>query len=200
MAVTSKSEQLKNEKVKIDKFGRILIENAVLINRNFKGEERRHPETKKIVNSKGATNFCVALSEEVADFLMEYRIPKDPARAFNVQVKPAKDRDGNIIEGDPLIFIQVKITYPEAYPDLHPEITQFSSKGREKITKETLHELDRVYINNADVKFRPRPYTMDDGRIGLTAYLTKLNFDILEDDMDTKWGDFPVESPDEDDF
>lgn len=201
MAVTSRSEQLKNEKAHVDKWGNIIIENAVIINKNFKGEERRHPETKKIVNSKGATNFCVALNEEVADFLSEFRLSNDPERSFNVQVRPSKDRDGNIIEGDPLIFIQVKVNYPEAYPNLWPEIKMFSSKKERKMTKEDIHEIDGIYINNADVKIKPRPYTMDDGRIGLSALLKKLNFDIVEDDFDAKWGDFPVESvDDEDDF
>ena len=206
MAVTSKSEQLKNEKVSIDKWGRLFIENAVIINRNFKGEERRHPETKKIVNSKGSMNFCIALNEEVADFLMEYRLPNDPDRTFNVQVRPAKDKDGNIIEGDPLIFIQIKVTYPEAYPKLWPEINMFSSKGQKRLGRTPsdifeLADIDNYYINNADVKFRPRAYTMDDGRIGLSAHLHHFNFDIVEDDMNAKWGEFPVEPVgNEDDF
>lgn len=200
MAITSGDEKLKKEKVHIDNWGNIVIENAVIINKNFKGEERRHPETGKIVNSKGATNFCVALNEEVADFLSEFRLPGDPERALNVQVKPPKDKNGNIIEGDPLIFLQVKVNYPDAYPNLWPEIKMFSSKKDRKMTKEDIHEIDGLFINNADVKFRPRAYTMDNGRIGLSATLKKLNFDIVEDDFDAKWGEFPVETLDEEDF
>ena len=200
MAITSGDEKLKNEKVHIDNWGNIVIENAVIINKNFKGEERRHPETGKIVNSKGSTNFCVALNEEVADFLSEFRLSGDPERALNVQVKPPKDKNGNIIEGDPLIFLQVKVNYPDAYPNLWPEIKMFSSKKDRKMTKEDIHEIDGLFINNADVKFRPRAYTMDNGRIGLSATLKKLNFDIVEDDFDAKWGEFPVETLDEEDF
>ena len=200
MAITSGDEKLKKEKVHIDNWGNIVIENAVIINKNFKGEERRHPETGKIVNSKGATNFCVALNEEVADFLSEFRLSGDPERALNVQVKPPKDKNGNIIEGDPLIFLQVKVNYPDAYPNLWPEIKMFSSKKDRKMTKEDIHEIDGLFINNADVKFRPRAYTMDNGRIGLSATLKKLNFDIVEDDFDAKWGEFPVETLDEEDF
>lgn len=206
MAVTSRDERLKNEKVKFDERQKVLlIENAVIINKNFKGEERRHPETKKIVNSKGAMNFCIALNEEVADFLSDFRLPNDPDRSFNVQVRPAKDKEGNIIEGDRLIYIQIKVTYPEAYPNLWPEINMFSSKGMQRLgktpaQKEELGDIDNIYINNADVKFRARPYTMDDGRIGLSAHLHHFNFDIVEDDMNAKWGNFPVETIDEDDF
>lgn len=200
MAITSGDERLKDEKVHVDKWGNIVIENAVIINKNFKGEERRDKNTGRIVNSKGSTNFCVALNEEVADFLSDFRIIGDPERSLNIQVKPPKDKDGNIIEGDPLIFMQVKVNYPDAYPNLWPEIKMFTSKKMKKMNKEDISEIDGVFINNASVKFKPRAYTMDNGRIGLSATLKKLNFDIVEDDFDAKWGEFPVESPDEEDF
>lgn len=172
----------------VDEKGLIHIENAIIVSKNFKGEEKRDPENpKRIVNTKGNRNFSMLLNEEAADLISNYRLVGEGDKKFKVSVKlPPEDAE----DQTPSIYMSVKVSYKydaDGRPKwFNPVINQYSSKGKTEKTEKNVDSIDDVYIEKASLIFSAYPYDVN-GKTGLSAYLRKMNYKIMEDEMDAKW-------------
>lgn len=79
----------------------VIIDGITDINvrgRNFKGEEKRDPNTGRIVNGEGRRNFLLFLDEEVATELSTY----------GCEIKYTRQRDENDV---PVAYMQINVSY-----------------------------------------------------------------------------------------
>lgn len=136
----------------------LTIKNAKIIFRNFSGKEKGK------FNPEGCRNFCVVLSNEDAEKLLE--------DGWNVKyLKPLEDGD------EPQAFLQVSVAFGN-YP---PSITMVCGDNKILIKEETVGILDRADIELANVRIRPYHWSVG-GKSGIKAYLSKLKVQIWEDD------------------
>jgi hypothetical protein len=150
------------------------IENARILFRNFKGEERRDPKTNKIVNEAGCRNFCVQIEESDAEILK--------SNGWNVKhTKPSDEYDGV------LYYIPVEVRF-DNFP---PSIDMFTKHNRTRLTEDTVELLDPpCVIKSADIIINPSAWEVN-GRTGIKAYCSKAYIVVEEDDWEEKyagWG------------
>ena len=148
------------------------IENARIINRNFRGEERRH--NGKVVNPAGARNFGVVIDDpEMAERLAD--------EGWNVKIRPPKDND----EGSkPLHYIQVKIGFKGYKP---PKIVMITRRGKQTmLDEETIDVLDSADIVSVDLTINPSAWEVD-GKSGIKAYLDVMYVTVEEDHWAEKY-------------
>lgn len=144
----------------------VIIENAQLIFRNFKGREGMY-------NREGDRNFCVILSAERAAQLEEI--------GWNVKyLKPREEGD------EPTPYIQVSVGY-KIRP---PRVSLITSRGKADLGEDEIEAVDYVDIEYADVIFRPYQYSVS-GRSGIKAYLKTLFVKIQEDYLELKYSEVP---------
>ncbi len=144
----------------------VLIENAKLIFRNFKGRESQF-------NREGDRNFCVILEPEMAEHLESI--------GWNVRtLKPMDEVD------EPTPYLQVSVGY-KIRP---PHVSLITSRGRADLGEDEVEALDYVDIEFADVIIRPYEWSVN-GRAGIKAYLKTLYVKILEDYLELKYSDLP---------
>lgn len=183
----------------------ICIDNAVICSKNFSGVEKRNPyDPKEVVNSEGNRNFSIMLNQEAADLISNFRLDDHPDKAFTVSVKvpPEGSEDPT-----PKIFMSIKVSYKYNIDQkgnkrpwsTNPIISQYSSKGRTEKDESNVDGIDDVYIERADLIFTPGPYSIKaTGKKGLTAYLSQLNYKILENELNAKWDqDYSTDGPEE---
>lgn len=153
--------------------GTVLIEDAKVVWRNFKGEQTTF-------NSLGDRNFCVLLDEETAQTLS-----KD---GWNVKRTKDREVDGEVITGD--YYIQISVGF-KVQP---PKLVMIGSVTKKKtILDEGLCGLlDDVDIVTTDLIFRPYHWTVRD-QSGIKAYVKSLYMTIEEDYLDIKYSDFDGE-------
>lgn len=144
----------------------IMIQNADVRFRNFKGEE-------KMFNTEGDRNFCIFLNEEDAAYLT--------VRGWNVkQLKPKE-------EGDTAQdYIQVAVSY-KGRP---PRVVVVNSKGRLDIGADDIHMLDWADVKNWDLVLNPYPWEVN-GKKGIKAYLKTLFATINEDELELLYAGVP---------
>lgn len=175
--------KLAKEVLEFDEFGKPIITNAVLIFKNFKGEERRDPTTGEIVNAEGDRNVAVALNNDIAAALA--------GEGFNVKMRLDKKDP----EGEPLPYLQLKISYK--FDDTRrPVIKQYSSKTGpegEELDKDEIGDLDKAPYEKAMVRFNGSKWKKG-GRSGISAYLKNLNIVLKEDSFEKYWDYAPIES------
>ena len=162
--------------------GKLTIENARLIFKNFSGKEGKY-------NREGDRNFCIMLSDQDAAQMM--------SDGWNVKWTKAKD------DYDPMPYSSVKVSYKK----FKPTIVLIAESNGETIGKRTLEEeelniLDYTYILKADVIISPYNYDIG-GKTGVTAYLSSLYATFEVDPLEMKYKDIPdtaistFEMPDE---
>lgn len=179
-------ERLKKETLEFDDYGKPIINNAILMFKNFKGEERRDRETNDIVNAEGDRNFAIALRSDIAEELA--------GLGYNVKVRP----DNEDPEGEPLPYLQVKVSY-KFDDSRRPVIKQYTSKTGpegEELDEDEVGDLDKAPYEKAMVRFNAYRWKKG-GRKGITAYLKNLNIVIKEDSFDKYWDYAPVISDEE---
>lgn len=142
----------------------IRIDNARIIFRNFKGEEKVYMN--KVINPKGQRNFCVLIEPDDAARLRE--------DGWNIKVLEPKEDDDI-----PMPYLPVAIRY-NAYP---PKIVQVTSGGQTLLNEETIGNLDVAEISNVDLIVRP--YEWEPGRI--KAYVKTMYVTIEEDELEKKY-------------
>lgn len=154
------------------------IENAHILYKNFSGEERKNPDTGKIVNRAGSRNFCVQIDEGTAEQLK--------ADGWNIkQTKPNEEYD------DTIYYLPVEVRF-DNFP---PAIDMFTRKTRTRLTEDTVGMLDGgTVIKSADIAINPSAWEVN-GRSGIKAYLSKAYIVIEEDDWEEKYAGW--ESPEE---
>lgn len=151
--------------------GKLNIENAKIIYRNFAGEERQY-------NPAGKRNFCVVIENDqlVEDLL---------ADGWNVKTREPFE------EGDkPMHYLPVEVSYKRR----PPRITIISSRGKTLLDEEAVQMLDYADIKNADLIINPYNWSMRDGS-GVKAYLDVAYITIQEDVFADKYAD-PIEEDD----
>lgn len=136
----------------------IIIENAKIWARNFKGEEHLP------YNPKGKRNFCLTLDPEMARDLVD--------DGWNVKY----DRDD-------IPYIPVAVSF-DKYP---PKIYEVTSKGKILLNEETVGDLDDDEIEYIDLIIRPYRWTVN-GTSGVKAYVKNMYVTIQENALLDKYG------------
>lgn len=145
----------------------ITIEGARLIYRNFSGAKGEN-------NRDGSRAFGVLLDDDLAERL------KDDG--WNVKYRKPD------LEGYCQPFLNVKVKY-NFYP---PTAVMINSRGKVKLSEDSIGELDFCIIENADVIIRPYNYPAINGRpCGVSAYLKSIYVTIQEDEFARKYADIP---------
>ena len=144
----------------------VTIENARIIFRNFSGKEDRY-------NRAGDRNFCVVLTEEVAEDLV-----KD---GWNVNwLEPREEGD------DRQAFLKVTVKFGKN----PPRIMVVTERGKKSLDEDGVNLLDWAEINNVDLIIRPYDWDIN-GKTGRTAYLNSIYVTIEEDPLEAKYFEIP---------
>ena len=148
----------------------IKIEGARLMFRNFQGKASQF-------NAEGDRNFAVQIDAELAERL------KDDG--WNVKyLRPRQD--------DPEQHFQPYLNVKVRYGNIPPIAVLINSRGKKRLTEETIDQLDWTMIKNCDVVIRPYNYPALNGRpAGVSAYLKSIYVTIMEDELDEKYADIP---------
>ena len=140
------------------------LEGVRIIFRNFAGAERP-------MNAKGKRNCSIVLPLDTAEAMQ--------ADGWNVKIRPPRDE-----EGDALIHLPVKINFAGRPPAIY----LITSRGRTRLTEDTVEILDYADIANVDVIVHPYPYDVN-GSQGISAYVKTMFVTINEDDLEKKYAD-----------
>ena len=148
----------------------ITIEGAKLIFRNFSGKVTQY-------NRNGQQNFSVVLDDELAEKL----------EADGWPVKYRRPR-----EDDPDQYRQPHLPVKVQFGMYPPTVVLITSRGKKRLDKDTIGQLDWCRIQNADVQIRPYNYPEINGKpAGVSAYLKSLYVTIIEDPLESKYADIP---------
>lgn len=147
----------------------VLIEDARIVFRNFKGAEGMY-------NREGDRNFAVLLDEDVAQAMA--------ADGWNV--KWPKERP-NAEEGDvrsPHLGVSV------SFKGRPPQIVTITSRGRMNLDEDVVEMLDYADFKTVDVIIRPYEWDVNGNR-GIKAYCQSLFATLEENYLDLKYANIP---------
>lgn len=147
---------------------KLVIENAKITFRNFKGEVSQY-------NRLGARTFAVIISdEEQAESLR--------ADGWNVKQTNPTNPDYS-----PINYIEVTLSYKFRAP----QVWLISSTGRTSLTEDNVETLDYAEISNIDLIINPSRWEVN-GKTGLKAYLDSMYVTLDEDEFASKYAGVPV--------
>lgn len=148
----------------------ITIQDASLVCRNFKGKATDF-------NREGNRNFGVLLSDQLAEQLIQ--------DGWNVKYFRVREDDP---DQHPQAWLKVQVSYKNTPPIIYI----INSKGKKKLTEETVEQLDWARIENADLIVSPYNYAARGDRPGgVSAYLKSLYVTVREDLLEEKYADLP---------
>lgn len=192
----------------------IRIEHAVLVFRNFAGE-------RKMYNDEGKRNFCIYLDGynrrgmEFADpeRIPQYKygsdwlspndlIPALERDGWNVKWTKEKEMEnGEVYPSRP--YLKVNVKYNEDWPQFNPKISLVKADGGiTPLDEASIHQLDTMWVSNADVIIKPNNYEerkgIENGKVSAdlkTLFVTPVE-DVDEDEFDGKYSQRGAEEDD----
>ena len=150
--------------VSIDTNGKLIIEDARLLYRNFAGAQTDY-------NAPGKRNFNVIIDDPD----LAQKMADD---GWNVKIRPARDPQEPSIH-----HIKVNVNFNSARG---PRIFMHTGNSMVELTEQTVGQLDQADIIGCDLVISPYRYERN-GNAGLSAYLDTMHVVIKEDPFAHKY-------------
>lgn len=145
----------------------VTLEDVRIIFRNFAGKEGQF-------NREGDRNFCVLLTDEMADGLTR--------DGWNVKTTKEREVDEEMVGGEPYLPVTV------GFKGRPPNIVMITSRGRTNLGQDECELLDYADIQHVDLIVRPYDWVVS-GKTGRKAYLKSIYVTINEDELELKYAD-----------